>query len=225
MGVKVVKSFVSPKKRPRGVAWVDGKIWLVGKGSKKVSGLEETYGGAHRDVRSPIKNPMGLTWDGKEFLLCEEGTKTVYKITDTGESAKVLDLKEVKFGKLPPILQSDACLVTDLAWGRNALWVTCMAGYSSSVYRVDIKNKKAIGHFFAHGPKPRGISFDTQEKNIWIIDESNREFRKFSTGGEWKKISVPSPVEKPRGLSLDSEDNFWTSDRKTGKIYKIKGGE
>ncbi|NOZ76539.1 MAG: hypothetical protein GXO65_02445 [Euryarchaeota archaeon] len=115
--------------------------------------------------------------------------------------------------------------MTDMAWGRNELWVTCMAGYSSSVYRIDIKKAVVVGHFFAHGPKPRGISFDTAEENIWIVDERNREFRKFTPEGKWTKVSVASPIEKPRGLSLDSKGNFWTSDRKTGKFYRISGGD
>ena len=223
---RILQSFRPPEEALQGLVWLKGEIWVAGAKAGRIyqqgaiaEGVSETYG----HVPSPVKNPGGLAYDGKDFLVADRYDKVVFKVNpESGLATPVLTLSEVKYGDAPEIFQAKASQVTDLAYGMGDLWMTCQAGYSSSVYRIDLKAGAVVQHFWARGPKPEGISFDVRDEFLWTVDASNQEFSQFTPKGEWTEMAVASPVTKPNGLALDDQDAFWTSDQETGQVYQIK---
>jgi hypothetical protein len=209
----------------QGLAWLKGEIWVASAKAGRIyqqgaiaEGVSETYS----YVSSPVKNPGGLTWTGKAFLVADRLDKVIFQVDpETGLANLVLTLSEIEYGNAPAIFRVKASQVTDVAWGREHLWVTCQAGYSSAVYRIDLEAKAVVQHFRARGPKPEGLSFDIRDEFLWTVDASNQEFSQFTPKGEWTETAEPSPVEKPNGLALDDQDAFWTSDQETGQVYQI----
>lgn len=223
---RILQSFRPPREALQGLAWVRGEIWVASGKARRIyqqrakePGVYETY--SH--VSSPVKNPGGLAWTGKDFLIADRFDKVIFKVNpESGLATPVLTLSELEYGDAPAIFQVKASQVTDVAWGHEHLWVTCQAGYSSSVYRIDLEARAVVQHFRARGPKPEGVSFDIRDEFLWTVDASNQEFSQFTPKGEWTETAVPSPVATPSGLALDDQDAFWTSDQETGQVYQIK---
>jgi sugar lactone lactonase YvrE len=222
---RVIQSFRPPEESLEGLAWVQGRIWTTGTKAERIFRMEEKTVGefaAIAEVPSPVKNPGGLTWDGKAFFIADRFDKVIFRLDpETSLVAPTLDLSEVEYGDAPEVFQAKASQVTDLTWGHGHLWLACQAGYSSSVFRIDLEKGQVVQHFWARGPKPEGLAFDMKAEFLWTVDDSNQEFSQFTPDGEWTETSAPSPVLIPNGLSMDEQDAFWTSDRETGLVYQI----
>jgi sugar lactone lactonase YvrE len=227
-GLHIQRSFHPPEESLQGLAWIRGGIWVA---SAKAGMLfeetavdEGTYA-TSRSLASPAKNPGGIAWDGQEFLVADRVAKVVFRVNpESGAAVQVLDLSELQFGDMPAVFRATNSQVSDIAWGLGHLWATCLAGYSSSLYRIDTDTGMVVQHLWASGPKPTGVSLDVKEEHVWTVDGSNQEFCQFTSGGEWTGTKLESPVARPRGLALDAEDAFWTSDEQTGQVYQIKRG-
>jgi sugar lactone lactonase YvrE len=223
---RILQSFRPPEESLQGLAWVQGKIWVTGVKANRIFGQEERAAGVYdtvADLASPVKNPGGLAWDGQAFLVADRYDKAVYRVDpDSGVAEPVLNLAELKYGGAPEIFRAEASQVTDITWGREHLWVACQAGYSSSVFRIDVQAGEVVQHFWARGPKPEGITFDAEGAYLWTVDASNREFSQFTPDGEWTEETAPSPIDRPCGLAMDDQGAFWTSDEESGLVYQIE---
>jgi sugar lactone lactonase YvrE len=223
---KILQSFHPPEGSLQGLAWVKGDIWIAGAKAGRIYRQQAIRAGAYETlsyIPCPVKNPGGMTWDGADFLVSDRFDKVIFKVNPaSGLATKVLTLAELKKGEKAEVFQAKASQVTDIAWGQEHLWVAAQAGYSSSVYRIDLKAKSIVQHFYARGPKPEGVSFDAKGEFLWTVDASNQEFSQFTQKGEWTDVAVSSPVKKPSGLALDDQEAFWTSDQESGQVYQIK---
>lgn len=225
MKCKVIKTWKANIREPHGVAWVDGKLWIVTKGVDKIYGDYAVDGKSYRKLTSPCKNPRGLTYDSKDgdFLLVNEKTKIVYRVNrETGRYKRTLDLLKVAVKNFSPVLKNKVSLVKDIEFGRSHLWVAVEAGYSSGIYKIDME-KAVVKHFFyAPGPQPEGLSFDHKKEHIWVVDASNKEIRQLDTDGKWTGRRIDSPAKIPRGISLDDKDNIWVINQPDRKVYQIE---
>ena len=221
---RILQSFQPPEESLQGVVWVRGEVWVASTRAEQIYRQEAV--GAYATlghVSSPVKNPGGLAWGDEKIFVADRFDKVIYRVDpESGLATLVLNLSELQYGDAPALFQVKASEVTDIAWGHGHLWATCQAGYSSSVYRIDLDAKAVAQHFWARGPKPAGVSFDVRDEFLWTVDASNQEFSQFTPQGEWTEATMPSPVTKPSGLALDDQDAFWTSDRETGQVYQIK---
>jgi streptogramin lyase len=226
--MRILKSFRPPEKSLQGLVWVRGRVWVasakVGRLFEETAVNESTYE-TGRSLTSPVKTPGGMAWDGERLLVADRLVKVIFKVNpESGTATQALDLSDLQFGRMPAVLRAANSQVSDIAWGLGHLWVTCVAGYSSSVYRIDLETRAVVQHFRARGPKPEGVSFDIRGEFLWTVDARNQEFSQFTPKGEWTDTTVPSPLEKPSGLALDDQDAFWTFDQETGQVYQIKRG-
>lgn len=224
--LRILKSFRPPEESLQGLVCVKGGVWVA---SAKVGKLfEETAVDAStyetsRSIASPVKTPGGMAWDGELFLVADRNDKVIFKVNpESGAATQVLDLSDLQFGGMPAVFRATNSQVSDIAWGQGHLWATCSAGYSSSLYRIDIGMGMVVQHLWASGPKPTGVSLDVKEEYVWTVDGSNQEFCQFTSEGEWTGTKLGSPVVRPSGLALDAEDAFWTSDEQTGEVYQIR---
>jgi streptogramin lyase len=237
---RLVRSYQPPKGSVQGLAWRDGEVWVAGAETASFEGWaadaeatrfeewgedveEEKAEAPLKYVTSPAKSPVGLAWDGNNFLVADRFDKVIFKVNpESGLAAPVLTLSEVKYGDAPEVFQTRGSQVTDIAWGHGHVWVVVQAGYSSSAFEIDLKTGKVVGHFWVRGPRPEGIDLDVAARSVWTVDASNREFSQFTPSGEWTELVVASPLAEPRGLTLDDQESFWTSDQDTGQLCQIR---
>lgn len=165
----------------------------------------------------------GAAWDGEHLLVADsENGRVVSVDPETGSSEKVFDTKELDFGKFERALVAGNSHITDVAWGRGVLWVACEAGYSSSIYQVDLDAKRVVGHFWSPGPNPTGLSLDPEEKRLWVIDGRKMQLVALDTNGEWLKISLPIPVPRVKHLVIDKHGNFWMTDSEAKTVHRLR---
>ncbi len=223
----ILQTIQPPEEAYQGLAWVGTEIWLASAKAKQIFrgriGAANDYQTAGQ-FKSPVKSPGGMAWDGKEFLIADRIDRVIFNVNpESGIANPVLDLADLEYGDAPALFQTRGSQPTDIAWGQGHLWLTCQAGYSSSIFRIDLKTGRVVQHFKARGPKPEGISFDVRDEYFWTVDSRNQEFSQFTSGGEWTEQTVPTPVAKPSGLALDDQGAFWTTDQETKQVYQIKG--
>jgi len=219
------KSFLSPEEGLGGLAWVRGEIWTASAKNMQIFRLKPKVAGKYLvagRIPSPSKNIAGLAWDGQQFYVADRLEKVILRVKpDTGQAFPALDLQKLDPAGMPLVFRVKGSEVTDIAWGKGLLWVTCMAGYSSSVYAIDVQTQRVVRHFRDRGPQPEGISFDHREEYFWTLDASNREFSQFTPQGEWTEEELPSPIARPTTLALDDQDTFWTVDRNTKQVVQV----
>jgi len=223
MRSKVIRTLEAEIGEPHGLAWIEGKVWIVAEGVDEIYGQQAVDGKSYKKIKSPYKNPCGLTYDGEDLLLADEKTKIVDRVNmETGKSEKYLDLMKVDIKDFSPALVNKASIVGDIEFGQSHLWVAVKAGYSSGIYKIDVEKAVVKNFFFAPGPQPEGISFDHKQEHIWTVDARNREIRQFDAEGKWSGRRIESPANVPRGLSLDDDDNIWVINQIDRKIFEIE---
>jgi sugar lactone lactonase YvrE len=223
---KVINSFPLPGPNPQGVVWDGNNLWVVDDETNKLYQLDPVKGKVILELAIPSllglndMNLCGLTWNGSYLLVADCTSKTLYRVDPKERSAKVLiNLLEVKRGQGIRSIAMKESPITGLAWDGACLWAAFAAGYSSSVYRIDLAAGTLIQHFFAPGPKPQGLAWDGNY--LWILDSRNRVIYKFSAIGKWTGVSFPSPKGSPAGLAFDGK-YLWNVDKETRMIYKIE---
>jgi hypothetical protein len=226
MHVKLVQSFPQYKGNLDGLLWLNGVIWTVsGKSSRMISQREKAGGELDliEEIGCVLKNPGGLAWDGSRFLVLEKVEKAIYTIDSRSKQLKMfLDLLKTKPSAATQILKAASSTVPDIAFHDGNIWITCQAGYSSSVCCFDGQSKKLVKKFFTRGPKPAGISFETTGRLAWVLDASNKELSQFDPSGKWTGNVLKVPLEKPAGLTIDDQGMFWMADLSTKKICQLR---
>jgi len=221
---KVISSFRSLGPSPQGLAWVKGGLWIADGETSELCWMSEK-GAVLSKFLSPCKSPRGLTWDGRDLLVLDGSTKIVHRIRiQDGYGILALDLTKTKTREETPLLPRKDTSATGIAFGKGSLWVSLVAGYSSSIYRINLTEQSVEERFWAHGPEPRGMFYDEKGGYLWVVDSSNREIRRLTLSGKLADVKIPTPEKSPTGLTLDEEGNLWIADSATRMIYKIKWG-
>lgn len=224
---EAIKAFPSPGPNPQGLAWDGKNLWVVDDETNKIYQLDPAEGKITLELSIPPVLGLadvdlgGLTWDGSHLLVSDDTAKRVYRVDPKERSAKLLiDLLKAKRDKGIRSIAMRTSLLTGLAWDGTYLWATFIAGYSSSVYEIDLTTDTLVTHFWAPGPEPQGLTWDG--KYLWIVDSRDQgSIWQFSPIGEWTGISFPSPAGSPTDLAFDGV-YLWNVDKETHMIYQIK---
>ncbi len=225
LNARIMRSFQPNKESLDGILWLNGEIWTISGKSNSVTRHREKAGGkldVFEEITCKLKNPGGIAWDGSGFLVTEKVEKVIYKIDSKNKQLKVfLDLTKAKQKAEMQILKAENSTIQDIAFNTGQIWITCQAGFSSSVYCFDSESKELVRRFFARGPKPLGISFEPDGKFAWVLDGSNKELSQFDITGKWTGEVLRVPLQKPSGLTIDDKGMFWIADLETKKIYQL----
>lgn len=106
-----------------------------------------------------------------------------------------------------------------LASDGESLWVEFLAGYSSSIYQLDIAEGSATEHYWTPGTSPVGITLagDT----LWGMDELlPASVRRVGMDGAPTGEFFLAPGQAPHGITFDGQ-YFWISDAETKTIYRV----
>jgi hypothetical protein len=224
-GTKIL-NIIEPGVAPHGLTWSAGHVWTVSSMSPVLSRYAEATARGLPPVKEIVhglKNPSGIAHAGPDLLVSEKVEKIVYKIDPIKKTQQVyMNLPKLKKSAATPILKAKGTTVPAIAFNAGDLWVTCQAGYSSSIFCFDGKTKELTRRFFARGPEPLGLSFEPDGKLGWVLDGSNRELSQFDLTGIWTTKVLNVSLMKPSGLAIDAEKHFWVADLQTKKIYQLE---
>lgn len=203
----------------------DGQLWTVGGPRREVIRFEGIADFHLSEVGERMRMPTstgGLAWDGARFLVADAATRRVTGVDfATGASELLIDPTDLDFGPFSEALRTKGALIGDIAWDGSSLWVTCIAGYSSSIYRVDPSAKVVLSHRWAPGSQPVGIDLEPSRGNLFVIDGRSKELRRLDDPEKWVSAALPGEVAEPRGLSLESPRKLWVGDVATGAVYGL----
>jgi hypothetical protein len=222
--VKILSTFNLPRRSIHYAAWINNRVWCAGPNH-----LSHHHSDApHRPnvIRpAPIHRCGGLAFDTKRIFMADRLEKMLYHVDCKEEGynvKKYIHFSQINFKGVPTVLNCDGAEISDIEWGREYLWVSCQAGYSSLIYKIDLKAKRAASFFYTAGPHPEGIAFDQNEEHLWVLDASNRNVRRFTHTGELTDHYLSLSMKNPRGLSLDDNGCLWTTDIDKKAFLKLR---
>jgi hypothetical protein len=164
-----------------------------------------------------------LAWDGSNLLVADRSTRRVFRVElATGRESLAMDPATLAFASYDPALKLVDAVIGDIAWHNGLLIVAVQAGYSSAIYSIDLQKKQIVSHRLAPGPKPTGVEFDPADGSLYVIDSRNRELRRFATDGKMATAELAAELVEPRGLTIDAERGFWTTDWSAGELLRFQ---
>lgn len=184
--------------------------------------LDPKEGEVKGKIVVPLGSPSGMDWDGNFYLLADKLSKLVVRVNHKGTASPLVDLTRCK-----PLNGENVFLVEDslpwgIAWTGDSLWISSSAGYSSSLYNLDLKELAIKSGFRAHGPEPRGLYFDRKSKSLLSVDARNLEVRRLTLDGKLINVLTKLPGKAPTGITMDENGYLWIADEKERKIFKVR---
>lgn len=225
----VIRLFQPEEGRLIGLKCFDNKLYALPVKENLILVYEKNNAGGYSLLeRIPlgVKNASGITADGKTLFVADRIEKTVYCMDlNTKQTRLYLSMRELKEsnGDTDYVINSRNSTINDLEINNGEMWITCSAGYSSCIYRIDTNSRKVIKVISARGPEPKSISFDAAEKCMRVLDSSNREISSFSLEGEWTGQFVKIPVDSPACFSIDPDSNLVISSHRIETNRKNRG--
>ncbi len=203
-----------------------GEIWTHGEKSNRLARFKG-LGGTKLTPAEPLPSittrEAALSWDGKNLLAADRSSRKIFQVDpSSGKETPVMEPDSLSFGDFDTALLTPDAIIGDTAWYNGLLYLAVQAGYSSAIYGIDLENKQVVSHRRAPGPKPSGLDFNPKDGSMYIIDNRNRELRKFATTGKEDVADIPDEWIEPRGLSFESERRLWSTDWSTGDVLRIR---
>lgn len=203
----------------------DGQIWTVGGPRQELiryASVADAHLSEVGERRRMPKSTGGLAWDGARYLVADAATRRITGVdSSTGYSELLIDPMDLDFGSFSRVLRTEGARIGDIAWDGDSLWVTCIAGYSSSIYRVDLSTKVVLSHRWAPGPRPVGIDLEPVVRNLHVVEGRSRELRRLDEAEQWTGAELPGEIEEPKGLSFETPSRIWVGDAVTGAVYGL----
>lgn len=164
-----------------------------------------------------------LSWDGNNLLVANRSNRKVFRVDPaSGQETLVMEPGSLSFGDYDTALLAVDTVIGDIAWYNSLFYLAVQAGYSSAIYGIDLGKKRVVFHRLAPGPKPWGLDFNSADGSMYIVDNRNRELRRFFNTGKVDVADLPSEWVEPRGLSFETEGRLWSTDWSTGDVLRIR---
>ena len=222
----IIERRLSLQERSGTVLLRGSEIWTYGDKNKKLTrftGLRGKKLTAASPLPSISTKDAVLSWDGKNLLVTDRSNRKVSRVDPaSGQESIVMEPDSLSFGDYDTALLAPDAVIGDTAWYNGLLYLAVQAGYSSAVYGIDIGSKRVVSHRLAPGPKPSGLDFNPADGSMYIIDNRNRELRRFSSTGKEDIADIPAEWADPRGLSFETERRLWSTDWSTSEVLQIR---
>ena len=187
-----------------------------GAGAGKL-GLLDQKGKMVSSIKLPFKKVAGLAPFTKgACLVASEKTGSVYKVNlKTKKAAKIFALRDLKKGAVKGGNLITRGKVAGLAYdGRGNAFLATQAGYSSSIFKINVKSKKVVGHTFAPGPTPTALQYE--KGKLFVVDQRSKLLRTFSPKLKRSSTAIKLPVDDARGLLIKGSAVEILSTKKKG---------
>ncbi len=209
-------------------------------GSSLIPGTSDSANGPD----SRFNKPRGITVDSKgNIYVADTENSLIRKITPTGAVSTIAN----SFNKPEGIISDSIGNIYVSDTGNNTIrkitpdgTVTTIAGDDSS-HSADSTDSTAGNPLLARFNTPKGITIDSTNKNLFIVDSGNSTIRQFAletgevttiagdpnnVGSTDRDPSQPSPTVplffNPEGITIDSFGYLYVSDTNNQTIRRIK---
>jgi DNA-binding beta-propeller fold protein YncE len=160
-------------------------------------------------IKLQIKNASGLAAADNLLYVADSREKLVYTVNlATKEISTFIDLTQLADGSVSYVVSAKGSSIKDLEINGGELWLTCAAGYSSCILRLELASLKVIKSIPARGPEPVSISYDAAAKSMLVLDASNREISEFNTEGRWTGDALKVSIKNPSCFSIDIHNHI-----------------
>ncbi len=203
----------------------EGRLYAAGAPHREVIRYEGLAEARLAEVgpRRPLPSATGgMTWDGSRLLVADASTRLVSRIDpESGAEEPLIDVDDLDFADFPDSLRAEGARIGDIAWDEGELWIACIAGYSSSIYRVDPSARAVRSHVWSPGPRPVGVDNDSRGDRLFVVEARGHQLARLDGARDWTVAAVPDPIEEPTGLNLELPGNLWIRDAASGALYRL----
>lgn len=203
----------------------DGRLWAAGAPRKEVISYEGLADAQPHEVgtRQPLPTSTGgMAWDGSRLIVADASTRHVSTVDpESGAEEPLVDVEDLDFADFPDSLRTEGARIGDIAWDEGQLWIACIAGYSSSIYRVDPVARAVRSHVWSPGPQPVGVDHDARGQRIFVVEARGHQLARLDAGRDWSVTAVPDPIEEPTGLNLELPGILWIRDAVSSALYRL----
>ena len=169
-----------------------GKIGLLGKGNRLVN-----------TVKLPFKKVAGLSSYKKgSCLVGKERSGSVFTVNlESKKARKLFSLKELRTRGVRGANLVSKGRLSGLAYdGRGHVFVSTKNGYSSSIFKVQVKSKKVVVHSFAPGPTPAALQY--VKGKLYVVDERSGLLRTYDRRLNLSSKGISIPVKDAIGVVI-----------------------
>ena len=213
--INITSTFKAPGPSPQGLAWDGAYLWLSDDSTDTIYKINPQDGSVLLSFDSPGPEPKGLTSDTTHIWSLDDSLRYIYKLNK--ETGAVID--SLEFPAEVNYISTIEFHFRGLAWDGNYLWISYLAGWSSSAVRINPGNGDVDTSFFCYA---EDIAFDGTY--LWNVSQNGSykgfiEKREIPSG---RLISIfRSPGYYPTGLTFDGT-YFWLADIGTDSLYQIQ---
>lgn len=202
------------------------EIWTYGARTSKLvryTGLREKKLTLAAPLPAISTKDAVLSWDGNNLLVTNRLNRKVFRVdAASGHETLVMEPDSLSFSNFDTALLAPDAVIGDTAWYNGLLYLAVQAGYSSAIYGIDLGHKRVVSHRLAPGPKPCGLDFNPADGSMYVIDNRNREVRRFFNSGKVDVADIPAEWIEPGGLSFETEKRLWSTDWSTGDVLRFR---
>jgi DNA-binding beta-propeller fold protein YncE len=212
-------------KPPSGVYSLGDKLFFFAVDSGALHVLDVATYGVETPADTRHTRTAGLSYHNGHLYFLDPVSATLHKMAVDGYASEmVLDLSQVDVGNHHPALHTAGRTLTDIDVNDTSLLCCVKAGYSSSVYEIDLATARVKNSFFAKGPAPTGVTRAARAPVIYVAEASQGFLVEFDNEGKHTGQAAKLPTDAPFGLSGDAAGNYYVGAQDTGAIIQFTVG-
>ena len=199
---------------------VGGKSF--GAGGSKVYELNE-QGSPTKTFQSPAGRASISSYNTNTILIGDLINKRLYTMaTGDGSVKPLLDLNRVSGSPNDLLPYSEAMKNGEFSAvasdGKN-VFVSFAAGFSSSIYKIDVMSQKVLAHGWASAGDPSAMQF--HDGSLFVLVSNGSQIRRFSDTLQKSHDAINLPFGSAKGLGIRSSGEIRTLTRNGAEIAKV----
>ena len=198
----VVSSYFTPSKRPNGIAYYDGTLYLSDWGEDLIYLLDPSDCSVSSSYSSPGSSSRGLAHDGTYLWNADSSSDIIYKLNPAT-------------GSIISTTTSPGPTPRGLAFHNNELWVADET--DDKYYKINSSTGDIITEHSVSELSAEGIAFIGD--SLYSVDDiQDRIYDVYSDLLSLSQYDTPGSV--PAGFTYDGT-YIWALDSGTDKLYKL----
>ncbi|MCK4598526.1 hypothetical protein KAU37_01660 [Candidatus Bipolaricaulota bacterium] len=223
---EVVSVFLSPGPSPQDLAWDGETLWVVDDLTNTLYQIDPSKGEVLFDLSlrhiegMPDVVPGGLAWLDPYLMVADAKALILYEVDPSDRTlVSVFPLLEFQRAEGVRSIALTESRLSGLTSDGKRLWATFIAGYSSSIYRINYYEGLFIDHFWAPGHTPMDLAW--VNRSLWVVDGVHPgRIYQLTAEGKPTGAYIPSPGPSPSGLAFDGT-YLWVADREEQSLFRI----
>lgn len=198
------------------MARIQNRTWGAGKG---LLGALDDKGNILRPMRLPFTDVAAIGNDaGGRLLVVDGATNSLFQVDPVKKrTVKLFSPKTLNAGGVENAAVLNVGKVLSVTSdGKGFAFLGVEAGYSSSIFEVDLRSKKLKNHAFAPGDGPTAMSFENGK--LFVVDRRSAQLRCFDRSLKLSPDRISIPVGDARGLVIQGNKVKVLSPSKRGIV-------